>query len=257
MPAKRKKARRKRPARKRTASKKGTARKKTAAAPAASEPKLLTLTEVARKVKISLPSAQRYKKLYQDRIPSVGKGRKQRYPEEAVAVFGEIKAENLKRRGRPRKKQEAPAPKKAKRARKAPARRKAKKPAPAKKAPEASQTLITLTEISKRTGISYPTCVSYVKKHGRRIPHVGKGRKRRFPEEAVPVFQKIRGQSRRGRRPKAAAAAPIRKARAAAGDKAFAARIRSLEKAQVENAKLLKTIVKLLEQPLQVTVKRG
>ena len=48
---------------------------------------LYTLTEVAQKTKISMPTLQRYKKLYQDRIPSHGKGRSQRYPEEALEVF--------------------------------------------------------------------------------------------------------------------------------------------------------------------------
>lgn len=193
------------------------------AAPAAKQD-LLTLTDVAKKVKISLPSAQRYKKLYQDRIPSVGEGRKQRYPQEAVAVFRKIKAENTKRRGRPRKKVAAD--------------------------------LITLTEISRRTGISYPTCVSYVKKYPNRIPHVGKGRKRRFPEEAVPVFREIRSQSRRGRKPGTAASTPARK-RAAGADKALLARIKSLEKAQAENTRLLKVIAKQLQRPLQIVVKRG
>lgn len=234
MPTKRKSSR-KSPAKKKGGAKKAAAKKasvkktsakktsaKKAAAAPAQEEQLLTLTEVARKVKISLPSAQRYKKLYQDRIPSVGEGRKQRYPAAAVGVFREIKAENLKRRGRPRKQ------------------------------PEASpKDLLTLTEISKRTGISYPTCVSYVKKYGDRIPHEGEGRKRRFPVEAVPVFQVIRSQSRRGRKPKAVGKKP-----ATAPDRTLAARIRSLEKAQAENIRLLKRMVKLLERPLRVTLER-
>lgn len=218
-PAKRKGGAKKAAAKK--ASVKKTSAKKVTAA-AAQEEELLTLTAVARKVKISLPSAQRYKKLYQDRIPSVGEGRKQRYPLAAVGVFREIKAENLKRRGRPRKQPEASA-----------------------------EDLLTLTEISKRTGISYPTCVSYVKKYGDRIPHVGEGRKRRFPVEAVAVFNEIRSQSRRGRKPK-----PPGKKPAAAPDRTLAARIRSVEKAQAENTRLLKRMVKLLERPVRVTLER-
>ena len=34
-----------------------------------------------------------------------------------------------------------------------------------------------------------------------KIPHVGSGRRRRFKPEAVPVFQKLRSESRSGRRP--------------------------------------------------------
>ena len=65
--------------------------------------KLLTLTEVSKRTKISMPTLQRYKKLYQSRIPSEGQGRKQRYPETALAVFLQLKKENIGRRGRPRK----------------------------------------------------------------------------------------------------------------------------------------------------------
>ena len=64
---------------------------------------LLTLSEVSKRTKISMPTLQRYKKEYQSRIPSVGQGRKQRYPEESLDVFQEIKKENVGRRGRPRK----------------------------------------------------------------------------------------------------------------------------------------------------------
>jgi hypothetical protein len=65
--------------------------------------RLLTLTEVARRVDTSMPTLQKYKKRYGDRIPSVGKGRTQRYPESALPVFEQLRKENLARRGRPRK----------------------------------------------------------------------------------------------------------------------------------------------------------
>src|SRR3954466_4113968 len=74
--------------------------------------KLYTLSEISQKTNISMPTLQRYKKLYQARIPSVGKGRKQRYPESALPVFDEIKNENVGRRGRPRKDASAPRPEK-------------------------------------------------------------------------------------------------------------------------------------------------
>ena len=66
-------------------------------------PSLLTLTEVSERTGISMPTLQRYKKEFQDRIPSVGKGRKQRYPADSLDVFQEIKKENIKKRGRPKK----------------------------------------------------------------------------------------------------------------------------------------------------------
>ena len=72
------------------------------------EEKLYTLSEISQKTGISMPTLQRYKKLYQDRLPSSGQGRKQRYPESALPVFDEIKNENVGRRGRPRKDPSAP-----------------------------------------------------------------------------------------------------------------------------------------------------
>ncbi len=65
--------------------------------------KLYTLSDVSQRTGISMPTLQRYKKIYQSRIPAEGKGRKQRYPESAMPVFEELKVENAGRRGRPRK----------------------------------------------------------------------------------------------------------------------------------------------------------
>src|SRR3954453_17709672 len=70
--------------------------------------KLYSLSDISQKTNISMPTLQRYKKMYQDRIPSVGQGRKQRYPESALPVFDEIKTENAGKRGRPRKNAAAP-----------------------------------------------------------------------------------------------------------------------------------------------------
>ena len=71
--------------------------------PAAGEDKLYTLSEVSHRSGISMPTLQRYKKTYQDRIPSVGTGRKQRYQEHALPVFAELRSENAGKRGRDRK----------------------------------------------------------------------------------------------------------------------------------------------------------
>ena len=176
---------------------------------------LLTLTEVSSRTGISMPTLQRYKKLYQARIPSEGKGRKQRYPAEALKVFEEIKEENIGRRGRPRKDASAaPAPRKARGAakkstRKAPAKKVAstRKRTAAKKAEAAAESstgLLTLAEIGRRTGISYPTLSRYVKQYGDRLKSEGAGRARRFYEEAVEVFHELRSQTGRGRKAGAA-----------------------------------------------------
>lgn len=60
--------------------------------------KLYTLSEISSKTGISMPTLQRYKKTYQDRIPAEGQGRKQRYPESALPVFDEIRSENAGKR---------------------------------------------------------------------------------------------------------------------------------------------------------------
>ena len=207
--------------------------------------KLLTLTEVAKRTKISMPTLQRYKKLYQNRIPSEGSGRKQRHPESAIPVFLELKKENIGRRGRPRK-NAAPAPAAAKVAKK-PAKKARKRPAAKKRAATKSRTpegLLTLTQVSKMTGISYPTLLRYVKTNIKDIPHQGTGRARRFKPEAVAVFKDLRSRSRRGRKPKAAAAGTKR---AAAPAKKAATRRRGRPPKTIDPADLL-TRIKELEK---------
>jgi DNA-binding transcriptional MerR regulator len=215
--------------------------------------KLYTLTEVADKTGISMPTLQRYKKSYQSRIPSVGRGRKQRYPEAALPVFEQIKQENIGRRGRPRKSASAkPAAKGATRGR--------KKAAPAK---AEKGGLLPLTAVAEKTGISYPTLVRYVKLHGARIPSEGKGRSRRYHPEAIEVFKQLRSESPRGRRRKKAGGAPAPKGRrraAAAGAPAgggdLGKRVGSLEKSQASLEKQIKALIKQLNKPLKVTINR-
>jgi predicted DNA-binding transcriptional regulator AlpA len=217
-----------------------------------SDSRMLTLSEVSQRTGISMPTLQRYKKIYQNRIPAEGKGRKQRYPESALPVFEELKVENAGRRGRPRKDASAPAasvaarrgrkPAAAAPAKKTPGRR-GRKPAaaasaPAKKAAASTRGrggrkaaggrrgsgsgLLTLGQVSEQTGISYPTLVRYVRLHSDRLPSEGTGRSRRFHPEAVGVFSQLRQESGRGgRKPSAAKTAKAAKsARAAKTSKA-------------------------------------
>src|SRR6185312_1109723 len=160
----------------------------------------------------------------------VGKGRKQRYPDSALPVFDEIKNENVGRRGRPRKDASAPRPEKAPVASKrrpgrpakakpaaAPVKRAGGRKAAAPAAParggraQKSGGLLTLTQISETTGISYPTLVRYVRLYSDRLPHEGKGRARRFHQEAVDVFRQLRSESGRGGRKKGPGRPPGRK----------------------------------------------
>lgn len=188
---------------------------------------LLTLTEVSQHTGISMPTLQRYKKLYQDQLPSTGEGRKQRYLKSALPVFERLKVENLGRRGRPRKTAAA-----------ATGRR-------AAKASRAGSGMLTLSEIRKRTGISYPTLVRYTKLHLRELPHVGQGRTRRFRPEAVDVFVRLRSESRRGPQPGAAAAARAEKGGRVVAD----ARIVRLERTVSRLEKRLKKLLGKLSKP--------
>ena len=272
-----------------------------------SEGKLYTLSEISQRTGISMPTLQRYKKLYQDRLPSVGAGRKQRYPESALPVFDEIKNENAGKRGRPRKDGSAPRPsaasaatgskrrgrkpaaaakpagKRAAAGRKTASRRGAATPAatparrgrkPAAAAAPArgrsgrstgSGNLLTLTQISEQTGISYPTLVRYVRLYSDRLPHEGKGRARRFHPEAVSVFRELRSEGGRGgRKPAAAKAAgargrrgrppgrpPGRPSAAQAGGESGSGmqqRLKALEKSQQNLEKRFKGFVQSLQK---------
>jgi predicted DNA-binding transcriptional regulator AlpA len=255
------------------------------------EEKLYTLSEISQRTGISMPTLQRYKKLYQDRLPSSGQGRKQRYPESALPVFDEIKNENIGRRGRPRKDASAPRPEPtparrrpgrppkaaaAKRGRKAasaatpqPAAgrrggrrgRPAAAPARGGRAQKGGN-LLTLTQISETTGISYPTLVRYVRLHSDRLPHEGKGRARRFYPQAVDVFRQLRSESGRGGRKKGSAKGtgrgpgrpPGRRGRppgrSAGSDQSSAVsqRLKAIEKGQQSLEKKLKGLVKSLQK---------
>lgn len=224
---------------------------------------LLTLTEVSNRTGISMPTLQRYKKEYQNRIPSVGRGRKQRYPVESLEVFEQLKAENIKRRGRPRRDAGA----KSGAASGGGNGRRARASKPAKAAAAGGGDLLTLTEIGERTGISYPTLVRYVKLHGDEIPSEGEGRRRRYYPEAVAVFQRLRSESGRGRKPKGGrgAGTPARAASGGAspasggggGDGKLSQRVASLERTQERLERQIQEMIQLVRKPITVTVQRA
>lgn len=227
--------------------------------------KLYTLTEVAKATKISMPTLQRYKKLFQSRIPSHGEGRSQRYPEEALAVFRELKKENIGKRGRPRKNAVAAPPAEPVRT------RRAKKTGRGSAATSKSgEEILTLTQVSKLTGISYPTLLRYVKTSIKEIPHRGSGRNRRFLPEAVGVFKSLRERSRRGRKSGSTSTGAAakgskakRRGRPAVAAKSTSedlgqliARISDLEKSHKQLERLLARQQKKLEKPFRVVLQR-
>ena len=244
----------------RSTKRRGAGRKKKAATKttgtqakgAAGGPSLLTLSSISQQTGISYPTLQRYVRLFGDRIPHEGEGRKRRYHPDSVAVFRELRAESKPGR----KPKAAPAAK-------SPARKKRKTRAAAK--PEtAVPKLLTLTAIGQQTGISGPTLQRYLKLFGDRIPHEGEGRKRRYHPEAVAVFREIRSRSKRGRKPKAKVAAaaktPVRRKRKARAPRArrqaappvagsVEARLAALE-AQVS------LVLQKLDQPITITLNR-
>jgi predicted DNA-binding transcriptional regulator AlpA len=262
---------------------------------------LLTLSEVHHRTGISMPTLQRYKKLYQARIPSIGRGRKQRYPQSALVVFEQLKTENLGRRGRPRKGEGKAADKPVARlgiksarrpgrpalnkgpvAAAAPVgrgRRKAVAPvapsapifgakkAGAKKsvAPKSEAKtsgslgaktgrkrsgLITLTEVAKKAGISYPTAVRYVREFIERLPHEGTGRTRRFYPTAIEAVRQLREESGRGGRKAVAAVRKIGRQVGNQVEGAVAAQIRDLQKTQKQIEEKIRGVVKALQKLL-------
>lgn len=233
--------------------------------------KLYTLSEVSKQSGISMPTLQRYKKLYQERIPSTGKGRKQRYPESALPIFLEIKNENLGKRGRPRKEDaEGGAKAPARRGRKPGAAAVVRRGAAAKggaarktaskravkgaaggRSAKASGGLLTLTKVSKLTGISYPTLVRYVKLFSDRLPHEGTGRTRRFHPQAVDVFKQLRQESGRGGRKKGSGGGGVLAAGRAAVSSAVASRLKAIEKTQKKLEKNFKGLIKNLQKLLK------
>lgn len=221
---------------------------------------LLTLTEVSKRTGISMPTLQKYKKQHAAQIPSVGEGRTQRYPEAALAVFRELRTQSVARRGRPRK--AAAAAKRPARARKGAART-AKQAGRA----EGGEGLLTLTQISKKTGISYPTLLRYVKTHLDKLPHVGSGRKRRFKPEAVEAFQQLYRKSRGGGRKAAAGKRQgARRGRPAGARKAARPAAKRATAAASPGAEVLTALRRLerrlakleaeVKKPLKVEIKR-
>jgi DNA-binding transcriptional MerR regulator len=221
------------------------ARGKKAAAAAGGEGKPLTLTEVSKRTGISMPTLQKYKKRYGDRIPSVGKGRTQRYPAASLVVFTALRKENMARRGRPRKDGSAASPRKG-------GRRMASRRGRPRNAAAKRGGLLTLTQIQRQTGISYPTLLRYVRTSLARIPHVGIGRARRFQADAVEVFRQLRGESRRGRPPgsKNKRAGARRGRPAATGF--VSGQVSKLANLMTELSKRLERVEKELKKPLQI-----
>ena len=203
------------------------------------------MSEVSRRTGISMPTLQKYKREHQDRIPSEGEGRKQRYPLTALPVFRKLKEEGLARRGGGRKKGAKKAGRPRTKARTSAARRKA----------TTSADLLSLQRIREMTGISYPTLLRYVKLHLERIPHVGDGRKRRYPKEAVEVFRQIRSESPRGRKPKGSKKSASRP-RAVASNGNLAKKIADLQRSQSQLERQVRELKELIKRPITVTMRR-
>lgn len=190
----------------------------------------LTLKEVARRAGVSLHTAQRYKGLHARRIPSTGRGRTQRYPEAAIAVFRELKKEGLAKRGRPRV------------AKRSPQHRAGE--------PKSSGKLLSLRQIGGLTKISYPTLQRYVTRYLDKLPHEGKGRRKRFLPEAVEVFRALFASSRPGRPRREPEAAP------SASSGGWGQRLRELEKAHRALAAEVAKLLARLQKPVRLGFSR-
>lgn len=69
--------------------------------------------------------------------------------------------------------------------------------------------LLSLVDIADETGISYATLRNYALKYGDEIPSEGSGRNTRYPRLAVKVFQRLRKESKPGRKPANASLPPV------------------------------------------------
>jgi hypothetical protein len=59
----------------------------------------------------------------------------------------------------------------------------------------------TLKQLEEKTGISYATLLRYARDFEDDIPSEGDGRARRYPTDAIRVFQRLRSESKPGRKP--------------------------------------------------------
>lgn len=151
-------------------------------------------------------------------------------------------------------------------------------PTPRSGKPRTGAATLTLKAISDELGIAYPTIARYATKHEHRIPHVGEGRKRRFPPEAIEVFRQIRKESKPGRPPKAktqkrrarmashaqtqveagspahAATGTAAVAAAAGPPEALVRRIDQLERRQQQLETMVRSLREELERPMTAIV---
>lgn len=113
---------------------------------------------------------------------------------------------------------------------------------------------LTLRDIAEETGIAYPTIARYAAKHTDKIPHTGSGRKRRFPKEAIDVFQWIRKNTRRGRPPKRKDGSSSSSSRrlSVADRAALERRIQMLEESHGRLETQIRTLLEHLDQPVDL-----
>jgi DNA-binding transcriptional MerR regulator len=236
-----------------------------------------SLVEVAQKTGIPMPILLRYKREHPDRVPSIGSGSQQRFPEEAIEVLTQIHQEATGREEEPRRGGFGllSLPRLRKQVRRPDEDEEAAEAKPAKRGRASTGAAtgegMTLVEVSEKLDIPYPTVARYASQHGDRIPHHGSGRSRRFPEAALEVFEQIRNESKPGRPPKKKAKAK-REATAGSAGRAtpaptayasvattlslerLARRIESLERSQKMLEDQIRDLLDDLARPAKATV---
>ena len=108
--------------------------------------------------------------------------------------------------------------------------------------------LITLTEVAKKAGISYPTAVRYVREFIERLPHEGTGRKRRFYPTAIEAVRQLREESGRGGRKAVAVVRQVGRQVGSQIEGAVAAQIRELQRTQKQLEEKIRGVVKSLQK---------
>jgi hypothetical protein len=127
-------------------------------------------------------------------------------------------------------------------------RRRSKRAGAKRASPRKKDSLLTLVQIGRMTGISYPTLLRYVRLYLDRLPHLGIGRKRRFRPAAVAEFQKLRQESRPGRRASGG--------RGSGATPSLTRQLAKLERGQRDLLRQLRALRRLLARPVRIRVGR-
>ncbi len=158
---------------------------------AAADEKWYNLSEMSRLTGINRAQLHKYVKSHSDRIKSHRFGARTKFHESAIAVFEEIRAEGLRRVGKPVTERKKVDPTQVKRK---PGRRAVAEPAP--EATAAAPRYYTLADMARLTGINRVQLHKLSRTFAAEIPSRKVGGRTQYPAEAADVFRELRDRRR-------------------------------------------------------------